>query len=98
MVPVLRDRLHARLAELEHERRVIRRALAALEIDRPRAPRRRRAADQRVLDAIRADPGIRASLIGLELGLPAETVTGALQQLEAAGRIERLGLGWRTNL
>jgi predicted Rossmann fold nucleotide-binding protein DprA/Smf involved in DNA uptake len=94
LVPMLISDLRERLNELEQERRVITRALRALEP----APVRghRRSVDKVLLERLRMSPGSRASLLALELGIEAAVVTSGLLRLEETGQVARAGMGWET--
>lgn len=95
IVPRLRRDLKERLKLLEVERQAIQRALAALE-DRPPA-RTRRASTATVFEAVARDPGVRATMLALELGVAAESVTRLLCELQGSGRVEQDGLGWKAS-
>jgi hypothetical protein len=94
IVPKVRQDLVERLVEVDHERAVILQALAVLDraLHGParRAPRSRAA----VLIAVREEPGVRASMLGLSLGMPVDRVSMFLRDLEAAALVKRTGLGW----
>jgi hypothetical protein len=87
----LADRLRNRLAELDTERVRVAGALASLEHPVPRA----RAKKVSLVDAIRASPGARRSMLALICGAPAASVAVELDELADAGVVERDGLGWR---
>jgi hypothetical protein len=89
-----------RVAALEREAAVLRRAISALDGDgspvRSRVKSRRPApvTIQVVVKALREAPGSRASMLALIIGAPPAEVTARLTQLEARGSVRREGLGW----
>lgn len=86
--------LRSRLDEVDAERRAILRALKALS---PKQGRRNIGSlRERVLGRLADAPGSRGSLVALELGVPAASVADALSQLEEAGEVAKVGLGWVT--
>ena len=87
----LADRLRTRLAEIDAERARIAAALAALEPSTNCAPNRR----TNLIEAIRASPGSRTSMLALISGASAASVAAELHALAADGIVERDGLGWR---
>lgn len=99
LVPSLRRQLRDRLAALELERRSIICALDLLDGEGPRsAPRRRRdrtLVRERILDAVQAEPGIRASVVAIACGRAPSDVMAELQEMLRAGLVERSGVGWR---
>jgi hypothetical protein len=86
--------LEARLADLDRERAAIRAALQAL---RKRTRRETAGLADRLGTALAANPGSRASMLALEMGLPVSRVQEQLKALERAGNVERIGLGWRVS-
>lgn len=97
----LRKDLAARLAYLESERTRIVAALAALDSEAGGEAPLAEAADESledvVLSRLRAQPGTRASMLGLELECEAPVIADLLERLESAGRVERTGLGWASS-
>jgi hypothetical protein len=51
-------------------------------------------ADDLVLEAVGAHPGIRASLMPTATGLPVSAVKASIKKLEANSKIRRQGLGY----
>jgi hypothetical protein len=47
-----------------------------------------------VLEAIRTEPGVRATILALEFDAPTEVILGHLKALERSGAIRKSGLGW----
>jgi hypothetical protein len=92
IIPWLTRELRNRLAQLESERDAIRRALAELE-DLPRSSRRAISADV-VLEAVRMEPDVRATMLALELGVATEVVNRHLQNLQISGLVRQSRLGW----
>jgi hypothetical protein len=94
ILPAIRRDLCDRLAELDSERALILRVLATL--DRKRSGRVRLPAKREaILHAVSQEPGVRASMLGLTLGIPTDQVAHFLTDLEQAGLVGRSGLGWR---
>jgi hypothetical protein len=93
--PIFLQRLTAqfrqRLVELEAEQAVIHGVLAALDAGETSRPP---LSNNSVLAALHADPGVRATMLGLQFGLPTEVVSTHLEQLESAGLAQKSGLGW----
>jgi hypothetical protein len=85
------DRLRTRLAEIDAERARIAGALAALEPSTDCAPDRR----TDLIEAIRASPGSRRSMLALICGASTASVAAELHALAEDGIVERDGLGWR---
>jgi hypothetical protein len=97
-VEQLRSDLTHRLDDLERESAAIKRVLQALKDPRDDggSTHRTRVLDDRLLrKELRRTPGARASVIALSHGWPADAVSDRLRKLEAAGAVERDGLGWR---
>lgn len=99
MVPLLRSRLSSRLADLEAECQLLRRAIAALDepsrqVEPAGVKRNRHGTAEMVMRALKTSPGSRASMIALTTQVEMSDVTAALQSLEAAGDVRRDGLGW----
>jgi hypothetical protein len=97
-VEQLRSELNHRLDDLERESAAIRRVLKALKHPRDTGGSTHRAhllEDRLLRDELRRTPGARASVIALSHGWSAEEVSNRLRKLEAAGAVERDGLGWR---
>jgi predicted Rossmann fold nucleotide-binding protein DprA/Smf involved in DNA uptake len=90
----LRVKLRRRLADLDRERSLIQNALTALEGERRPSPRRPGIKRDAVLRAVRGDPGVRASMLALELGMDVDRLADALLELQKAGEIKRTGMGW----
>ena len=97
----LRKDLAARLGDLESERTRIVAALAALDSeaggDAPLADADDESLEDLVLSRLRAQPGTRASMLGLELECEVPVIADLLERLATAGRVERTGLGWAAN-
>lgn len=93
ILPRLSRDLRRRLSELEAERNAIRRALAVIE--GRDGSRSRRVSTAGVLEAVRAEPGIRATMLALQLGVPPQEVAAHLEKLRAEGAVSRTRLGWR---
>jgi hypothetical protein len=96
-IDALATELRVRLAELDAERAPIIAALRAL--DSARGAQRRRLAKRdtlnaRILPMIEAHPGIRTSMLALELSQSTELIRSALAHLERGGWIRPHGLGW----
>jgi predicted Rossmann fold nucleotide-binding protein DprA/Smf involved in DNA uptake len=97
----LRADIRARLDVLESEAEALRRALTILDgtpkrLHTPRAATRKpEDPTQAILRALADGPGARASVIALSEGRQPEEIKKTLDELEAAGRVERDGLGWR---
>lgn len=93
--------LRERLADVEYEAVLLRRALSVL--DCPAARSRARgdrisdgtALERRLLEAVAADPGARATVIALGEGRPPEHIKTILASLHVRGVVEPEGLGWR---
>ena len=98
IVPRIRRALLARLDHLERERRAIRRALDAL-ASRPAIRRkteeRAQSDGKSVLQAVHAEPGVRASMLALWTGRDTQEIAAELVDLEEAGLVRRSGLGWK---
>ena len=91
--------LRSRLGAIEAEADRIRDALAILDWrvqrrsgkwSRPRAN-----LPERLLAALEGHPGTRASLLALDNCEEAHEITAVLERMQAAGMVERDGLGWR---
>ena len=94
ILPAIRRDLLERLSDLDSERALILRALATLDrkkVGRVRLPAKR----DTILHAVSQEPGVRASMLGLTLGIPTDHVALFLTELEQAGLVGRSGLGWR---
>src|SRR4051812_23042516 len=98
LIPRLRQELEERLVVLDRERAAVKAALAAL------APRPRRLAtrgseesdlNKRIQRAVKANPGIRASMLATIENLPGADVVERLEAMATGGRVEKDGLGWR---
>ena len=94
-IPQLRRDLEAILDKLETELVAVHKALAALGSERSHR-RPQRSTSTEVLAIVESDPGIRASMIALTTNLAVERVWELLLALEAAGFVQRQGLGWRS--
>jgi len=92
LTQLLRE-LRARIAEIDLERDAIAAALVALDPSSISKGRRQVSAST-VLSVVRADPGTRASMIALQLSVPAEAVLIHLRQLQEGGFVRKRGLGW----
>jgi len=87
-----------RLVELEHERSRIKAALAAIEGVAPPQVRKRRpqaTLDARIERILRAEPGMRASMLAEVEGVLVEAVVAQLRIMEQHELVSRDGLGWR---
>jgi hypothetical protein len=95
----LRKELAGRLSDLDSERTRIAAALAALGAEHGGdvAEPGNQSLEDLVLSRLRARPGTRASMLGLELRCDVSVIFGLLESLESAGRVERTGLGWAAN-
>lgn len=96
MLPRLVEELQERLACLDCERARISAALTVLNDEpSPTVRRRRPTLDKRITDALRANPGMRASMLAEVERVPADVVLSRLEGMQQAGRVAREGLGWR---
>ncbi len=98
MVPILRSKMAHRVAALESEAEVLRRAIAALDGIELTDVFDRTANGSEVAEVIVRSlddaPGSRASMLALVAGIPADDVTRMLVELESRGSVRREGLGW----
>jgi hypothetical protein len=94
-VPRLARELERHLNDLEDEVRCVRGALHALRGDQKNPSRKRRGLRQRLLAALAASPGSRASVLALELNLEVEDVKVELRHLSNARLVHAEGMGWR---
>lgn len=98
IVARLAGEFRQRLVELEHERSRIRAALAALEgVATPQVMKRRRQAtlNARIERVLRAEPGMRASMLAEVEGVSVDAVMAQLRLMEQLELVSRDGLGWR---
>ena len=104
IIPALRASIAERLEALDRERDALQVAMHALDGTSSRrgdpltrAARREPppALSALVAEALRADPGVRASVLALTLRRPVEQVRELLETMERDGSACRDGLGWR---
>lgn len=94
-IKTLRKDLERQLTHLDAERARLLAALVALSGPRSPRPRRRELRDL-ALEAVEADPGIRASMLAFSLGRDADEVVRVLEILENDGLVHSVGRGWVT--
>jgi predicted transcriptional regulator len=89
----LREQAHHELVALEAARRRLK-ALIAFANDYT-GDERKPDVPTRVQEEIRAHPGMRSTMVAMQVGLSIDSVQAAVKELEAAGVVVRSGLGWR---